>query len=206
PPSFFWWRTSQSIAGWTRGSPRYPNRTSMRAAFPVKHTSLPRYPRPPEGDRAVFEPAYLRRNRATAFRIRGFFPVSPRSARTRSLQFVETYFGRYSSNAEVPFVAHCPSGCCSERIFAAHPFLPISFFARPSAGSSSGRSSTSRRTRRRTLGSASFARSQSRSPRRRAMRGRNRARLYSLKLRRRTSIDSYGATRLDDRPALAQPG
>src|SRR3989441_7021880 len=126
------------------------------------HTSLARPPRSPDREKRS-------RNRRAALATRGVFFVRPKSERTSSLQFVATYFGRYSSNADDPGFTHCPDGCWPLRICAAHPFLPISRWARTTAGSSAGRSRRSRRTRRRTLGSESFARSQLRSPRRRAM-------------------------------------
>src|SRR5881296_3399791 len=127
------------------------------------HTSLARPPRSPDREKRS-------KNRRAALATRGVFFVRPKSERTSSLQFVATYFGRYSSNADEPGFTHCPDGCWPRRICAAHPFLPISRCVRTTSGSLAGRSRRSRRTRRRTLGSESFARSQLRSPRRRAIR------------------------------------
>src|SRR2546425_8771763 len=64
PPSFFWWRTSHSIAGFIRGSFKYPNRAIMRTAFPVMHTSLLGPPRSPVREKRF-------RNRPIAFATRG---------------------------------------------------------------------------------------------------------------------------------------
>src|SRR2546427_721231 len=102
----------------------------MRTEFPAMHTSLERPPRSPDREKRS-------RNRRAAFATRGVFFVRPKSERTSSLQFVATYFGRYSSNADDPGFTHCPEGCWPRRICAAHPFLPISRWARcplPSSG------------------------------------------------------------------------
>src|SRR5439155_1653908 len=100
PPSDFWCRRSLSIDDCTDGWSRYPNRVSMRTALPVKQTSLFRPPRSPDG------PPNRRRNSFTAFTIRGWVRRTSRSERTRRRQFVATYFGRYSSRAELPAVSH----------------------------------------------------------------------------------------------------
>src|SRR5207245_416504 len=175
----------------------------MRTEFPAMDTALERPPRSPDREKRS-------RNRRAAFATRGVFFVRPKSERTRSLQFVATYFGGYSANAEEPGFTHCPDGCCPRRIWAAHPFLPISRWARTTAGSSAGRSSRSRSTRRRTLGSASFARSQLRSPRRRTIRTwEPPVRIYlphGRAVAAPDAIGSYGPSRFKGHPALAQPG
>src|SRR2546430_983662 len=62
----------------------------MRTEFPAMHTSLERPPRSPDREKRS-------RKRRAALATRGVFFVRPRSERTSSLQFVATYFGRYSS-------------------------------------------------------------------------------------------------------------
>src|SRR5206468_1133146 len=171
----------------------------MRTEFPAMQTSLERPPRSPDREKRS-------RKRPAALATRGFFFVRPRSERTSSLQFVATYFGRYSSNADEPGFTHCPDGCWPRRICAAHPFLPISRCVRTTSGSSAGRSRRSRWTRRRTLGSESFARSQLRSPRRRAIRTWEPAVTIYLPLEivsaAPDAIESYGPRRCVDAPRL----
>src|SRR5881396_4423611 len=84
----------------------------MRTEFPAMHTSLARPPRSPDREKRS-------RNRRAALATRGVFFVRPKSERTSSLQFVATYFGRYSSNADEPGFTHCPDGCWPRRICAA---------------------------------------------------------------------------------------
>src|SRR6266581_213063 len=67
----------------------------MRTEFPAMHASLEPPPRSPDREKRS-------RNRRAAFATRGVFFVRPKSERTSSLQFVATYFGRYSSNADDP--------------------------------------------------------------------------------------------------------
>src|SRR2546430_9012504 len=175
----------------------------MRTEFPAMHTSLARPPRSPDREKRS-------RNRRAVWATGGVFFVRPKSERTSSLQFVATYFGRYSSNADEPAFTHCPDACGPRRICAAHPFLPISRSVPTTAGSSAGRSRRSRRTRRRTLGSESFARSQLRSPRRKVMGSWELAVPIYLPLEivsaAPDAIESYGPSRFNAHPALAQPG
>ena len=71
----------------------------IRTEFPAMHTSLARPPRSPDREKRS-------KNRRAALATRGVFFVRPKSERTSSLQFVATYLGRYSSNADEPGFTH----------------------------------------------------------------------------------------------------
>src|SRR5712692_1265109 len=66
--------------------------------------------------------------------IRGCAFVIPRSARIRSIQLVERYFGWYKFSS----ASQAPLGRCLARISEAQPLLPIWAFDDSTSGSSSG--------------------------------------------------------------------
>src|SRR3989304_180795 len=100
---------------------------SARAVLPTRHNSLLRAlstENPPSflANRSI--------HNSQALLIRGSALVNPRSDKTRSIQFVEMYFGLYRLSP-----VHHPLGSCLARMSDAHPLLGIICFANWASGS-----------------------------------------------------------------------
>src|SRR5208282_5990112 len=122
PPFAALFFTIHSKALLTCGWSEYPNLTRARAQFPVMQRCPffePSSPNPPSS----FPSRSIQSSHASAILASDF--VNPRSDKTRSIQFVDKYFGLYRLSPDT----HQPPAICLERISAPHPSRGILSFA-----------------------------------------------------------------------------